>query len=172
MNICPYCETQLDSDAIYCTNCGTKINQNKVYTNTGISSSTDSNNNSHVYIPYQHRYRLDKRTSELKIVLVLEYFLLVNVIFASLAILVVNPGLGFIAIVVSGLYFYLVYLIQQFNNTARIVLIILLVIGLLVTIVSFNIIGIAFCIFQIYALGFHKQTIDLFSKKELNLMNF
>lgn len=166
MRYCTNCGTSLDSDSLYCTNCGTKTNQSKIdaTTTTGLSSLTSTSSNLHNYIPYQDRYQLDKRTAELKIILIVEYFLLATVIFSSLLLLIAVPFLGLALLVLSGLYFWLIYSLQQFSNIARIITIIFSILGLVLSIPGINFVGIVFCIFQIYALGFHKRTIESFTK--------
>ena len=175
MNICVFCEEWIDSDAVFCPFCGAKItyaqtnnrfqapqvlNQN-YNTNPPIRPNYPPSYNSFQY--NSPNYKLKERTTGLTVVLVLNYIGIAILGFASFLLFMLSPPIGLILILIDGLYFWLIYELQQLNNTARGIYLALSILGLILNFLSLNIIGLAITIFDIYILAFHQPTIDLFN---------
>ena len=175
MNICVFCEEWIDSDAVFCPFCGAKITY--AQTNNRFQAPRVSNQQYNAsppvrpnyppsYNSFQYNmpnYRLKDRTTGLTIVLVLNFLAIAILGFASFVLFMLSPPLGLIVMGLVGLYFWLIYELQQLNNTARGIYLALSILGLLLNLFSLNIIGLTLTIFEIYILAFHQPTIDLFN---------
>ena len=103
------------------------------------------------------------RTAGLLIVLILNYIGVGILFLVSLMLFALNPFVGLIFFVITGLYLILTYYLQEYDNTARIICIVLTGIGLVLNLTSFNVISLAIGIFEIYILAFHEPTVILFT---------
>ena len=177
MNICVYCEQAIDDDAVFCPFCGAKLTYVQPSNRNNVSNSQFRSNQPlrphypAAYNPYQNmgaNYQYNPRTSELTILLAINYVGVGLLGLVSTLLFVLLPPIGIITFVFTGLFFWLIYSLQQYNNTARIIYLILSVIGLVTNLISLNIIGLLISIFAIYTLGFHQPTMDLFSGQYSN----
>lgn len=181
MNICVFCEEAIDDDALFCPFCGAKIDyarrsqsnsrfinqhsSNRQYNNNQLSYQA---NNQSYNTPYNSManqspyYGYKQRTALFTVVLVLSYFGVAMLAMVSFIIFLLAPPVGIIVFIIVGLMFWLTYALQQYNNSARMIFIVLAGLGILISIPTFNIISIAIGIFEIYVLAFDQQTVDLF----------
>lgn len=191
MNICVFCESEIDDDAVFCPSCGARITYgrgaqvngmnasfgrpNQQY-NANYSTSQNSFNSYNAY-NYPSSYpQYKERTTELTIILILQYLAVIVLAIVSIIAFLLFPPIGILVAVLTGLFYWLTYELQNYNNTARIIVLVLSALGLIMDIITFNIISIVIGIFIIYALAFHQPTINLFegnytSKRNLNQYN-
>ena len=139
MTYCQNCGTLQDIDAIFCSNCGTRMNINTSQGNnnpTMSSNPTNGNLYSSNYNGQSHSNAYQKtsyssfpvqRTTELTIVLVLQYISLAIIGFISIFIFFDSPILGMLIFVILGLIYLLINSLQNYSDTARIIMIILLI---------------------------------------------
>ena len=176
MTYCPSCGTSQETDAFFCSNCGTRMN-----TNASTFNNKDLHSNSTNGIQYLSQYNhlnryesyknvnpppisFEKRTTELTIVLVLQYIGLAILFLLAMTVFIAVPIAGIFLFVIVGLDFWLITSLQGFSETARIIMIILLVLGLFFSFSPINILGLLFSCYQLYVLVFHQPTIALFKK--------
>lgn len=185
MPYCQSCGTMQDSDALFCSNCGDYLKSSTAGSNHPNQYASSSNsysqppkigfvNQNTGYSGYQRdnynqnnfQSNIKTRTTELTLVLVLQYIGAGILGFISLLFFAMSPIVGLIIIILAGLFFWLIYSVQQFNNTARWIMIILIALGLLDSLSGFNIIGLALGALQIYVLAFHEPTVRLFTNNQ------
>lgn len=177
MNICVFCEQAIDEDAVFCPNCGARITygrnaqgnglnlpQRRSYQQYNANYSTNQNfNNSYNAYQYPTSYpQYRERTTELTIILVLNYIGIAILAIVTVILFLMFPPIGLLVAIITGLLYWLTYELQNYNNTARIIVLILSALGLISDIITFDIISIVIGIFVIYVLAFHQPTINLF----------
>ncbi len=177
MLICVFCEQEIDDDSVFCPYCGSKItygrnsrsnslqensrgSNRRFYANSSSYQNNVTGYNSYQYSNTNSQWKF--RTPALTAVLVINYIGVALLAFFSLILFAVIPVVGIIFLGITGLYFWLNYALQEYNNKARIITLILNGLGALVSLVSFNIIGLAIALFEIYVLAFHDPTLELF----------
>ena len=183
MNICIFCESEIDEDAVFCPNCGTRItygknsqakssnfpqgSTNQQY--TANYSTAQHYNNSYNANRYPGSYPVYKqRTTQLTIILVLNYIELSILGFFTILFVEINPLIGILTGLIFGLIFWLIYELQHYNNTARKMVLVLtglsLIWDMLTFTTSFNFLGVVLAVFTMYVLAVHQPTINLFEE--------
>ena len=177
MTYCQACGTQNDSNALFCENCGTKLKKDTNTPNQSPQYSTPNNNYPQGPWPYYVKQNYpnatntyyntygNRRTTEMTVVLVLLYIEVAILGLLTFIVFVISPLLGAILFIITGLFFWLFYSVQRYNNTARIIALIIIALGLLSSLQTLNFISIAIGIFEFYVLAFHQPTVNLFMKQ-------
>ncbi|MFV2015491.1 MAG: hypothetical protein ACC656_08700, partial [Candidatus Heimdallarchaeota archaeon] len=80
----------------------------------------------------------------------------------GLFLLIIFPPFGLILFVLAGLMIWLVKELAKYNNTARIIVIVLTILSAIADLARGNIIGLIIGGLIIYALGFDQPTKELF----------
>ena len=161
-----------------CTSCG--------YVNTGDAKFCQS-----CWITLQNKTVIEfrkplendyDRPIQFTIVLVLQYIVigllgLISIVLLLIGLLTVlsSSALGTIVfllvmsipLLIAGLMFWLTYEVQNYINTARIIMIVLYIINFIITIINFtmtDLVGIAIIVFVLYVLILDKRTVRLFEQ--------
>ena len=159
---CKQCGHNNPVKAKICKQCGNRI-QKVISIDSTLKSSTNHD-----------------RTWQLTVILVFNY--VTSIILALVSILIVfitAAGLattsvkvsdaiisllyGIVPLIIAGLLVYLTSELQDYNNKARIITLVLFAITLLISIVIFSYISIVFSLFALYYLSLDKKTVRLFS---------
>lgn len=174
MSYCPECGAKTDGQ-IFCSTCGTRLTDDTRSTyKTSTTSYIEPQGRNYDYPKPTYQYEKDKnsiqKTTQLQIVIILQWIGVVLLGFATLITLIVFFPIGIIVGLFFWLQLWIVRGLNAFNNSARIVLLVLTGIGLFSSLIGiftgngFDIIGIFVSSFIIYTLAFHKPTVDLFIK--------
>lgn len=162
---CKQCGHVNDDKTVFCDNCGNRIPK--------IISITPKEQERGLAQIHQ------KRPLLFTIVLAFNYFTALVIGIASALVLFIGIiGLfsayaftteqmvflviGIILLIIAFLYFYLTLQVQNYNNNARIILLILLAGNLLISLILINYVGIIISVFEISVLAFLKDTVKLF----------
>lgn len=178
MRFCTTCGTKNDDTATFCGGCGASLEQPAKQ-----QPSQDYQPASSGYQPapqeyqqgppayqqgppaYQQGYMPDElppRTGWLTFVIVMGWIGVILLGLGGLIFLVIFPPIGLVILVIAGLFYWLVRELSKYNNTARIVNLVLSVLGVLGALAPFNLVSLIISGLTIYALGFHQETIALF----------
>ena len=186
MLICVYCDAEIDDDSVFCPSCGSKITYGRTsqisqtsnaYSSAprvlrvsndqynSYNSSYQNYNNNYNQNSYRNTdYQLKERTAGLTIVLVLNYIGIAILGLLSIILFLVNPFVGLIFSGFTGLVFWLIYSLQEYNNTARIIFLVLVILGSIINLTTLDIIPLLIGLFEIYVLAFDQQTVELFEE--------
>ena len=162
---CKKCGHINDDKTVFCDNCG-----NRIVKVISITPKEQDHKSTKIQRP---------RPILFTIVLAFNYFTALIIGLASALVLFIaiiglfTPSafstlnltlllLGGILLVVSFLYFYLTRQVQNCNNNARIIMLILLAGNLLISLILLNYIGIIISVFEIAVLAFFQDTVKLF----------
>lgn len=114
--------------------------------------------------PGYHPGLLTPRTGWLTFVIVLYWIGIVLIGIGGLVLLTIIPPLGVILFALAGLMIWLVRELNKYNNTARIISLVLTILGALTDVSNGDVIGLIFAGLIIYALAFDKATVALFQQ--------
>lgn len=163
---CNNCGSENESDSKFCFACGSEIKISHKIQSASSNIEDDSFNDRN---PRITRY-FDNTISEtnggmtisLGIVLALNYIGVLILGLLGFLSLFSTFFLGIIFLIIAFLFGWLTFEVQDYNNTARIILIGLNVFGLILTIIDFDIVSLIISGFTIYVLAIHENTVSLF----------
>lgn len=161
MIICVKCEYENDDNALFCQQCGSRITySNQVKANDTVTTPE-------VFNKQPVNQSFNPNNLEYKQPVVFTIFLLFNYLIVGIlglfsVLFVAYPLICIIFLVLAGLFFWFVSSLQHYNNTARVVYLVLDIIGLILSLISGNFIVLPLGLAMFYVLRFHESTLDLF----------
>ncbi|OLS25226.1 MAG: hypothetical protein HeimC2_19020 [Candidatus Heimdallarchaeota archaeon LC_2] len=172
MAFCTVCGTKNEDNTDYCGNCGAKIQEisqeqpAKNYQQSDKYQNTPNYQELYQSPPsYPQGYmenQLPPRTGWLTFVLVIDWIGIILVGVIGLFFLIFIPPAGIIILIFVGLFYWLVKELTRYNNTARIISLVLTGLGVLGDLLGGDFIGLIVGGLIIYALAFDKETVALF----------
>lgn len=187
MIICAKCEYKNIEGSVFCQQCGSRLTsstETRVNASGGSAGFVNQQQNKFSPVnkkvftkgPFVKSNALDPLETErpdlFTAFLILNY-VVVLIIGLSSFLIFNSPALIFlILILLAGIYFWLVFSLQHYDNTARAIYLLLITFGLVfilfgVNVVVLKILSIAIVGFSFYILIFHKPTVKLFKGSEV-----
>jgi hypothetical protein len=170
MTFCTTCGTKNKESDSFCGSCGASLGSDppqqtsqEIYQSQPTYQQpaqpyTESPSYQPSYLPGQ----LPPRTGWLTFVIVLSWLGIIAGGIFGLLLLGAFPAFGFVILLFVGLGIWLVRELSNYNNTARIIQLVLTSLGLLSSLSTLDIIGLILGGMIVYALAFHKETVALF----------
>lgn len=180
MYFCPNCGEEIDKYDDYCANCGKKVDhedvlkQDKLYNafnenefNTSISNP-DLSGDSEFGENYEQVEPEEKKKTKLLILVLLINYLIIAFFSAVTFIIFLNQQLLAASLLMIVLMYLglLVYSVQTYSNSSRLILLVMLVGVLVLAIFYAFILAVPVIIFEIWVLEFDPSTKRLFQKGE------
>jgi len=183
MTFCNNCGTKNEAEASFCGKCGTKlevetpakeqpqyqspeqpVQQNQApqgYQQPAQGYQQAPQGYQQGFLPGE----LPPRTSWLTYVIVMNWIVIILLGLVGLFVVFIFPPLGLFFLGLAALVYWLVRELSLYNNTARMISIVLTGLGILGDLSSGNFVGLILGGLIIYALTIHKETVALFAPK-------